>query len=363
MLKPISHSKWSPALAACQKMMVKFALWLCEPGVNSRQISQAKLSTVLGTPEESEWLWNFLHRNVAEKPLLDRAKKVANLSSAEKGDLRRWILDAKSVSHHFALASTAPPLPTRPPIRNKSNWGAFKTLMEGFYSPGLTNGLPYDVLGKVTSNKDLQVNYIRFKDAFLLKHKIDQHPDARGACVICGAEISKSHIDHWISKADFPLLSICADNLIPMCDECNESPNKGWKKVHTAGSFNDWFHPYKRHPAGKFVLAVSTPPLGIDLKSTNVADKQSVENLDQVFNLKARWSKELRAEYLKVQRSLERRQAKSSAPLTILQVDEALSNWANDLSASEPNHEVHQLLFQALQDPLRLLSWHSELED
>lgn len=363
MLKPISHSKWSPALAACQKMMVKFALWLCEPAVNSRQISQITLGKVLGTPEEGEWMWSFLQRKVGTKRLLERARKVASLSTAEKHFLHLWVMRAKDVGQHFALASNTAPLPTDRPIQNKAHWGAFKTLMEGFYSPGLTHGLPYDANGNVTSDAALQVNYQRFKDEFLFKHKIDKHKAARGACVICGAELCKSHIDHWVSKADFPLLSICADNLIPICDECNESPNKGFKKVHTAGSFKDWFHPYKRHPTGKLVLAATSPPLGVDLKSTHIADAQSVENLNHVFNLKSRWSKELRAEYRKLQRLLERRQAKNNAPLTLLQFDEVITAWGSDLSASEPNHEVHQVLFQALQDPLRFLSWHTELND
>ncbi len=308
-------------------------------------------------------MWGFLQREVGGKTLLKRAGTVASLSDAEKFFLHNWILRAADISSHFSLVPSTYPLPIGLPFQNKAAWDAFRIVMEGFYTPGLSSvGLPYDEEGRVTSAPSAQVNYERYKQDFLLEHKIDKQVDAREACVICGAELCKSHIDHWIDKARFPLLSICADNLIPMCDECNEAPNKGRDKVHTDGLFNDWFHPYKRHPVGKFTLKLSSPHIGIDLKIANKADVQRFKNLDEVFNLKSRWSKELRAEYRKVQRLLERRQANNSQPLSLADVYNAVNDWAQDLSAAEPNYEVHQVLFQALSEPCRLVAWQAELE-
>lgn len=363
MLKPIRHSKWSPALAAGQIMMRTFALWLCDPNVKPAHINRANLSKALGTQIEGDWLWEFLKHDVARTPLLDRAVIVANLNCAEKCFLHIWVLRAGGVSTHFSLIPGAQPLPEGMPFQNSVAWDAFKILMEAFYSPGLRqDGLPYDAKGNVTSDPSMQVTYKRFKRDFLLEHKIDKDVDAREACVICGAELCKSHIDHWVSKAKYPLLSVCADNLIPMCDECNESPNKGSDPVHTGGSFNDWFHPYQRHPAGAFTLKLSSPLLGVDLKSTDPADAQRLKNLDELFNLKLRWSKELRAEYRKIQRLLERRQKGKPAALTLMQIYTAINEWAQDLSSAEPNHEVHKVLFDALMDPSRLVAWHAELE-
>lgn len=363
MLKPIRHSKWSPALAAGQKMMRTFALWLCDPRVKKTDIIQANLIKALGTPIEGQWLWAFLKHDVRRTPLLDRAGTVANLSHTEKRLLHTWILRTADVSNHFSLTPNAQPLPVGIPLQDKAGWAAFKTLMEAFYSPGLTvDGLPYDAKGNVTSDPSIQVDYKRFKRDFLLEHKIDKNADAREACVICGAELCKSHIDHWISKAKFPLLSVCADNLIPMCDECNESPNKGSEDVHTGGSFSDWFHPYRRHPTGTFTLKLSTPEFGVELKSSDPADAQRLKNLDELFNLKLRWSKELRAEYRKVQRLLERRQKGKPVALTLIEVYTAINEWAQDLSSAEPNHEVHKVLFDALTEPCRLVAWHAELE-
>jgi hypothetical protein len=214
-----------------------------------------------------------------------------------------------------------------------------------------------------TSDKSKQVTYERFKKDFLREHKIDKKVDAREACVMCGAELRKAQVDHWVAKAAYPLLSVCADNLIPMCDECNEAPNKGKSPVHTAGAFQDWFHPHKRHPGGKLVLRLNVPAFGIELESTDPMDAQRVANLDKLLNLQTRWSKELRAEYRKVQRSIEKQQFKNGVPLTFVELYELIVDWVEELSAEEPNHEVHQVLAKALLDPSRMLAWHTELEE
>jgi hypothetical protein len=38
-----------------------------------------------------------------------------------------------------------------------------------------------------------------------------------------------------------------------------------------------------------------------------------------------------------------------------------IQKWQVNLSASESQHEVHQTLTVALQEPARLVAWHSEL--
>lgn len=54
-------------------------------------------------------------------------------------------------------------------------------------------------------------------------------------CPYCGMEYikptnrTKKQIDHFLPKRKYPFLALCYYNLIPSCDTCNESPNKGQK--------------------------------------------------------------------------------------------------------------------------------------
>lgn len=54
-------------------------------------------------------------------------------------------------------------------------------------------------------------------------------------CPYCGAEMikpttrTKRQIDHFLPKREYPLFALSYYNLIPCCDKCNESPNKGPK--------------------------------------------------------------------------------------------------------------------------------------
>lgn len=40
MLKPIHRVACSPALAACQQLMQRFALWLCDPATSAASTEQ-----------------------------------------------------------------------------------------------------------------------------------------------------------------------------------------------------------------------------------------------------------------------------------------------------------------------------------
>lgn len=363
MLKPIQYSKCARALAACQRMMKVFALWLCEPAANSLGITEAELTRVLGSRIEGQWLWHLLGRKLDKKPLLIHAKRLADLNIRDKTSLKQWVMQTSDVGGYFALVPNVHLLPVASPLSTDDDWTALQKLMEAFYNKGLRDGLPYRADGTVTEDKTLQVTYECFKKDFLQMHKIDTDPDARETCVVCAAELGKAHVDHWVGKAEFPLLSVCADNLIPMCDDCNEAPNKGTAKVHTGGSFQEWFHPYKRPPSGKFGLKLHPVNLEFQLQSIDPADAPRVTNLNTLFNLTTRWEKEARAEYRKVQRSLERRQVENKALLTCHEIDKVLLDLAKTLCEAEPNHEVHAALYQVICDPARMIAWQSELED
>jgi hypothetical protein len=363
MLKPIHRVACSPALAACQRLMRRFALWLCDPATSGAHISQQSLQPpVLASAIEANWLWDFLQQVDAGQSLLSRAQTMAAMSPAHKSALATWIQTISVLTTHFHLG--CPTWPTNRPLVTESDWKAFQALMESFYEKGLRGGLPFLPNGTPTASGG--VNYADYVCAFRNAHRLNPALDAREVCVLCGGPLGDTpHIDHWIMKSAFPPLSVCADNLQLICCTCNEAPNKGIKPVHSAGSFADWFHPYLRPGNGAVQLNYVLPALSVRCSAITPADQPKAVNLDALLNLSRRWTREFKAEYAKQQDVLVRREQSriqsAQARHTNVEIQRYIQQWRADLSASEPHYEVHQTLAAALQEPSRLAAWHDEL--
>ncbi len=363
MLKPIQRVACSPALAACQRLMQRFALWLCDPATAGANINQQGLQPpVLPSVIEADWLWNFLQRVDEGQSLLSRAQTVADMPPAQKTDLTSWVQTVSALATQFQPAPT--PWPINRPVASELDWKAFKTLMEAFYEKGFRGGLPYSPNGTPTSAGG--VNYAEYVSAFRNAHRLNPAPHAREVCVLCGGQLGDTpHVDHWIVKSAFPLLSVCDLNLQLICSTCNEAPNKGDKPVYSAGSFADWFHPYLRPGNGAFQLEYVLPELSVRCGAATPADQPKVAELDALLNLASRWTREFKAEYAKHQyvlvRKEQRRIQSGQARHTQAEILSYVQQWQANLVASEPHHEVHQTLATALQEPSRLAAWHSEL--
>jgi hypothetical protein len=363
MLKPIHRVDCSPALAACQGLIQRFALWLCNSATNGAHISKQGLQpALLISAIESNWLWEFLQRTDGGQSLLSRAQTVAAMLPAQKADLANWIQTVSALAIQFQPAPT--PWPINCPIKTESDWKAFKVLMEAFYEKGFRSGLPY--LSNGTPVATGGVNYADYVRAFREAHRLHSFPDAREVCVLCGGPLGDTpHVDHWIIKSAFPLLSVCADNLQLICSTCNEAPNKGDKPVHSAGSFADWFHPYLRPGNGTLHIAYMLQEFSVRCSALPPIDQPKAEKLDELLNLSSRWTREFKAEYAKHQDVLIRREQRrvktAQARHTKGEILSYIQQWQADLTASEPHHEVHQTLAAALQEPSRLAAWHSEL--
>lgn len=351
MLKPIHRVGCSPALAATQQLMRRLALWLCDPRVSGVTVTQANLRAQMGSAIEGDWLWSLLARRVNKKTLLDRAECIANLQPANKAELRQWMDAVSALAQHFGPMPPAA-MPVNPPNGWGSQdecWAAFKALMVAFYEEGLRDGLPYAANGTPTADSALRVNYAQFVREFRAAHRLDPHPDAREVCVLCGGPLALPAVDHWLAKTAFPLLAVCADNLLPICGECNTAPQKGQKAVHTGGAFTDWFHPYLRHANGAIQLRWDDATLSVQVASATPADAIKVQNLDGLLNFGERWTREFKAEYRRLQREAQRQYA---ADVHALQ--QRLIDYRQSLSPAEPHHEVHALLAEALLEPARL---------
>lgn len=362
MLRPIRKTDCAVALSATQKMIRHFALWLCQPTTQGALITEVGIRALVNTPEEAAWLWSFLGGKHKEKTHLKRSQHLADLPADIKNKLQDWIVLSTNISKYFDLTPTGKLIPVALPL-DDTDWKNFKDLMEAFYLKGLKEGLAYLPNGTPTDNKKKGLNYKTFRSNFITLHKIDKHEFAREVCVICNGELRNASIDHWIPKAAYPILSVCADNLVPICSECNQSPNKGSGSVHTDGSFEDWFHPYFRHPDGTLKIAHKTASYAVVLKSTRPSDDKRVENLNSLFNLELRWTREFKGEYRKLYNAILTRQRKKKdcEAFTLESLCQQIRDWADGLSPEQPNFEVHQALADALHDANRLIVWHGDL--
>lgn len=351
MLKPIHRVACSPALAACQQLMQRLALWLCDHQVSSVSVTQANLRANMGSAIEGDWLWHLLAGTSGTKALLDKAKRIADLPPADKTGLQQWIQTVNALAQHFGPTPPAA-LPVDPPNHwgsRDERWASFKALMVVFYEEGLRGGLPYAANGAPTGDVALRVSYDQFVREFRAAHRLDSHPNARDVCVLCGGALVLPAVDHWLAKTAYPLLAVCADNLMPICGECNVAPQKGQKDVHTGGAFSDWFHPYLRHANGAIRLRYDEATPSVRVESATPSDAVKVQNLNDLLNLSERWTREFKAEYRRLQREAQRRQIGNVQAL-----QQRLMEYRQDLSAAEPHHEIHALLAEALLDPARL---------
>lgn len=346
-------------------MMQQLSLWLCQPATTAASVTQQNLQPPLSASAiEANWLWTFLQRVDAGQSLLTHAQALAAMPVVEKTALSTWVQAVSALPAQFQPAPA--PWPIIVPTVSPSAWKAFKALMEAFYEKAFksTGGLPYLADGTPTATGG--VTYADYVKAFRDAHRLSPDPNGREVCVLCGSPLGDTpHVDHWIIKSAFPLISVCADNLQLICSTCNEAPNKGDKPVHSSGSFIDWFHPYLRPGNGYLQMNYVLPELSVRCQAGNAADQTKADNLNKLLNLGSRWTREFKAEYAKHQdvlrREERRRIQQAQARHTQGEILAYVRQWKLDLLPSEPHHEVHLMLAAALQEPSRIAAWHREL--
>lgn len=361
MLRLITQPFCGGALNACLGLQMHLIRWLCDPTTVAADLTQINLVPPrVPTQVEADWLWRFLHGR--KQTRLEQAKIIASLSTAEKSALLDWSNSVIAVASQFLPTPSAWPI--TPPVIHALAWTAFANLMEAFYSHGLRSGLPYLSDGSPVAVGG--VTYSSFVQAFRDAHRQNPDPNAREVCVLCGGPLGQTpEVDHWIAKSAFPLLSVCADNLLPICGECNSTTNKGEKPVFSADGFADWFHPYLRHANGTLILGYVLTEFAVKCTAVQKIDQPKVEKLNKLLNLADRWTREFKAEYAKQQNVLRgrerRRIALGQARHSQAEIHAYVEQWQGDLLHSEPYHEVHQVLCTAALEPTRLAAWHAEL--
>lgn len=357
MLRPIHRVPCTPALQACQRLMQHLVVWLCKvrsaSGITQARCAPPQVPTAI----EGVWLWSFLQQREGGRTLLERAHTVADLARAQKRSLSSWAQVVADLAGQFRRVPPAP-WPTQRPLGEPA-WTDFKALMEAFYTKAFKSGLPYLPDGTPTTTGG--VTYTQFLEAFRAAHRLDPDPEAREGCTLCGGPLGQPEVDHWVAKASIPLLAVCADNLLPICGECNATANKGGKPVHTNGSFREWFHPYLRHASGTIRLSYTLPEFSITVDAARPVDAARVRNLDSLLNLRERWTREFKAEYRKQREDLLQRRRRGRGPRSLPELVAHLQEHSLNLLRSEPHHDVHRVLAEAMLDPARVATWQSEL--
>jgi hypothetical protein len=286
-----------------------------------------------------------------------RAQVIADMSHSDKTALLNWAAAVVEVASQFqpnpaawlAVAHTL----------SKTSWQSFKTLMEAFYEKGLKGGLPYDQQGHPVRAGG--VSYTIFKKQFDAAHQ--QNPNDLQLCVLCGGEREdQTEFDHWIGKAEIPVLSVHSENLLPICHVCNKSGGKGEKPVHSNGVFNDWFHPYYRSAYGKAHVHYRLPVIAVHYAARNPVDEVKARNLDQLVGLSPRWTKRFKAEYRQVQDSLRSVVKNGNVQNNRIAVQQHLNEEKDRLRPARAWYEVHLCLFECLQEQARSDAWLTELE-
>lgn len=114
-------------------------------------------------------------------------------------------------------------------------------------------------------------------------------------CPYCGMEIikptnrTKKQIDHFFPKSKYPFLALSYYNLIPSCDTCNESPNKGIKNPLDVSKNGEIMHPYSfNEDRIRFHLQIIGADLYVDNNfkiKVGFTTKEERDGYDEFFDI------------------------------------------------------------------------------
>lgn len=350
MLRPIHKVTCWPGLEAGFDLQVRLALWLCEPTTTSAQVNEAGIRTLHANIAVQDWLWTLLCLKKKDKAFIEHAGCVASQPASEKQRLHDWLEVVRKVTIQFQPGP--PPWPTS--AADLTCWTSFKELMLAFYERFRSSGLPFDANGKPTVATG--VTYASFVKEFKYIH-------GNQICVICGSHLGAAQVDHWITKAYYPLLSIAPDNMLPICNECNQAPQKGQKHVCQYGvpvSFAEWFHPFYR-PGYGLLDAKYDDKFKVRAHPINLAAAKHVANIDELFRLSERWTTKFKERYRYWQKSLQQLISKGRLQPTETAIVEEARRQLDGLVPDSENYAIFRAVYLCAQEPLRLRALVTEL--
>lgn len=350
MLRPIHRVACWNGLQAGFDLQVALARWLCAVTTTGALVNEGGVAGVRPHVDVQSWLWSFLRPRAGQLRLVDAAVVVADQSPVDKQALLAWIDVVRDVGAQFQ------PNPIRwpEPPRALTAWGAFKELMLAFYDR-LKLGLPFDGNGNVVAENG--ITYSQFVAEYKAIH-------GERACVLCGGPLGKLEVDHWIHKAEFPILAIAPENLLPTCRGCNVAPAKGMKPTYRPSdpvAFADWFHPYLRPGHGRIAVSYDDAHTSVVPVAHDPADAGRSDSLDRLLDLRARWTAEFKARHGALRRSLSQLAHRGRLERTTVALRRELEHRLVALVAGEPNSEIERLLLDHSATPYVLSTLLEEI--
>lgn len=152
------------------------------------------------------------------------------------------------------------------------------------------------VLVKKELGEGIHEHYKKFRDI-----------NVSQACPFCGLENypdrlknTRSQYDHYLNKSKYYFASVNFENLVPMCDMCNEAPNKHMNDIlfdiQNGNSRRLVFYPYSKCSGANVSLSNVVPSevgnggqWNVVVEPTDNAEQEQVDTWKSVFNIEDRY--------------------------------------------------------------------------
>lgn len=336
---------------------------VCDPNTSAADVTVEWVKNRLDRLNlDDKWLKSLClrHDRITRPghPLIEHLQAIADFPAQEKQQL----LDAFENDHRFldqfggnttqqlhgiqALVALSPAAEI--PVRG---------LLETFYDPMFYKGAGYPIVrGNGPSDERFH------KDIFL--ERFARANEKLSVCPYCdGYRGAKPEVDHYYPKSKYPQLSCHPLNLVPVCDSCNSTTNKGSKiplDLDAPDPMADWFHPYLRRAGNCYSVEFVTDATGKTeavLRGSDAQAQRRLDNWRELVGLRGQWQHGLRRKTRAAQAKLRGYKRRNTGPQpTKEDICRKLREWAentSDLIGIEPFAilEHHYYRAAATQEP------------
>lgn len=188
------------------------------------------------------------------------------------------------------------------PILSHMDWGSKKgKKFKEFFMDNLYGALDAAVFKPEGCIENPKKDFYK---EFIKKNKI--------VCPFCGMDRyinpkwkSHSDFDHYLNKADYPFTAANFQNLVPMCDPCNQDYKKKKSVISNGQKRTLAFYPYEKLPEMCLIVECEHEAANLDEKTQfNVflysSDPEvigKIETWDRVFEIRDRIKKQIEFSY------------------------------------------------------------------
>lgn len=336
---------------------------VCDPNTSATDVTVDWVKNRLeGMHLNDRWLTSFCKRqdriNGSKLQIIEHLQAIADFPAQQKQQL----LGAFENDHRFLDqfgGNTAQQLQgiqalvAQLPAAEISVRG----LLETFYDPIFYKGAGYPI---VRGNGQSEERF--HKDIFLEGYA--RANEKLCVCPYCDGDPGATpQVDHFYPKSKYPQLSCHPLNLVPVCDSCNSTTNKGTKvplDLHASDPMADWFHPYLRSVGDCYSVEFVTDAAGRTeavLRGSDAQAQRRLDNWRELVGLRGQWQHGLRRKTRAAQTKLRGyKRLNTGRQPTEEDICQKLREWAEntaDLIGIEPFAilEHHYYRAAAAQEP------------